>query len=66
MKLNGYTGTIVDKDGYLYLNGKTEYKILISKDASISEKYAAEEYSNVGMKNQPEWDDSRNCRDVPL
>ena len=54
MKLNGYKGTITNKDGFLYNNGVTEYKILISDNATISEKYASEEltliFSYAGVK----------------
>ncbi len=47
MKLNGYIGTITDKNGYLYFNGKTDYKILISDNATVSEKYAASELTLI-------------------
>ncbi len=47
MRLNGYTGTITAKDGYLYRDGTTEYKILISKNATVSEKYASEELTRI-------------------
>ena len=50
MKLNGYIGTIADADGYLYQNGKTEYKILIPADASEAEKFAASELSDIFSK----------------
>ena len=38
MKLNGYIGTITDKEGYLYKNHKTDYKIVIPKNATVIEK----------------------------
>ena len=47
MKLNGYIGTITDKEGYLYKNHKTDYKIVIPKNATIIEKRAAEELRNI-------------------
>lgn len=47
MRLNGYVGTIEDREGYLYRDGKTEYKILIPSAATESEKYAAEELTLI-------------------
>ena len=47
MKLNGYIGTITDKEGYLYKNHKTDYKIVIPKNATVIEKKAAEELRNI-------------------
>lgn len=47
MKLNGYSGYITKKDGFIYQNGITQYKILIPKDATEAEKYAAEELSRI-------------------
>lgn len=47
MKLNGYIGKISQKNGFIYQNGTTEYKILIPKDASEAEKYAAQELSRI-------------------
>lgn len=43
MKLNGYIGSITNKDGYLYKNGKTDFVIVISKNATVVEKKAADE-----------------------
>lgn len=47
MKLNGYIGSITNKEGFLYFDKKTEYKILISHNASVSEKFAAEELTRI-------------------
>jgi len=50
MKLNGYVGTIAQKDGYIYQNGKTGYKILIPQNASEAEEYAASELTDILSK----------------
>lgn len=50
MKLNGYIGKITEKDGFIYQNGQTDYKILIPKDASEAEKYAALELTLIMSK----------------
>lgn len=54
MKLNGYVGTILNKDGFLYNNGVTNYKIVIPKKATLIEKKAAKElaliFSYAGVK----------------
>ena len=46
MKLN-YTGTIENASGYFYNCGVTDYKILIPENATVSEKYAAEELKRI-------------------
>ena len=47
MKLNGYIGTITEKEGFIYQNGCTGYKILIPQNSSEAEKYAAEELTRI-------------------
>lgn len=60
MKLNGYIGTITDKTDYLIKDGKTDYTILLPKDASEAEEYAALdmkeffEYKKVEIKIEKE------------
>ena len=69
MKLNGYTGTITNKEGYFYNNGITDYKILIPDSATESEKYAGEElaliFSYAGVKIETVTDANLtiNCND---
>lgn len=43
MKLNGYTGTITEAAGWLYRDGKTDYRILIPAEATEAERHAAAE-----------------------
>lgn len=47
MKLNGYIGTITDREDLLYGNGRTGYRILIPESATEAEKYAAEELTSI-------------------
>lgn len=50
MKLNGYTGTITERDGFLYRSGKTEYQILLPDQATEAEKFAAQELTDILAK----------------
>ena len=50
MKLNGYLGTIENREGWLYRDGRTEYSILIPAKASEAEKFAARELTDIMAK----------------
>ncbi len=47
MRLNGYYGTITEKEGDLYRNGATDYTILIPQNATEAERFAAEELTEI-------------------
>jgi len=47
MKLNGYTGTIAQRSGTLYADGKTSYQILIPEAATEAERFAAQELTDI-------------------
>lgn len=47
MRLNGYYGTITEKEGDLYRNGATDYTILIPKNATEAEQFAARELTEI-------------------
>lgn len=50
MKLNSYQGTIENREGFLYENGKTEYTILLPENALEAEKFAAQELTGIFAK----------------
>ena len=50
MKLNGFTGTVVSRQGMLYENGKTEYRILLPAEPTVSECFAASELTRILQK----------------
>lgn len=47
MRLNGYIGTINNRDDYFYENGKTEYSIVIPFNSSACERFSAEELKRI-------------------
>ena len=47
MKLNGYKGTIAAREGMLYANGVTEYRIVLPEKASECERFAGEELRDL-------------------
>ncbi len=47
MKLNGYTGTIAQREDWLYRDGATEYRILIPAAATEAELFAASELTDI-------------------
>ena len=52
MKLNGYLGTIENREGFLYEHGKTEYTIVIPEKALEAEKFAAQDLTEILKKWQ--------------
>ncbi len=49
MRKNGYIGTITERVDVLYRNGSTAYRILIPANASRSERFAAQELTDILM-----------------
>ncbi len=47
MKLKGYKGTIAAREGMLYANGVTEYRIVLPEKASECERFAGEELRDL-------------------
>ena len=47
MRRNGYIGKIIQKDGYLFKNGITNYSVVIPENYTPEEAFAAEEMQRI-------------------
>lgn len=47
MKLNGYVGTITQRQDWLFQDGKTDYTVLLPANATEAEKFAAAELTDI-------------------
>jgi len=47
MRLNGYQGSLTQREDWLFRNGHTDYTVLLPENATESERFAAQELTDI-------------------